>query len=189
MKIYTRGGDQGETSLFGGQRVPKGSPRVEAYGAVDELNAWVGICASFLAHEAEWQRRLVEVQGDLFQMGALLATPPERGKSPTRGLDERDVLKLEAWIDEAMEEAGELKTFILPGGTREAAFLHGARTVCRRAEREAVRLAGDEPVPLAVLAYLNRLSDWLFALARAVNRRQGVADVPWVGAPRKGEDL
>ncbi|MBT9259641.1 MAG: cob(I)yrinic acid a,c-diamide adenosyltransferase [Clostridiales bacterium] len=188
MKIYTRGGDKGETSLFGGQRVSKTSPRVEAYGAVDELNAWLGICAAYLKAEDEWHRRLLEVQGDLFQMGALLATPPHREKPPARGLDEEDILKLESWIDEAMEEAGELKTFILPGGSPEAAFLHGARTVCRRAEREVVRLAGEEPVPLVVLAYLNRLSDWLFALARAVNRRRGVADVPWVGAPRKGEN-
>lgn len=181
MKIYTRGGDDGETSLFGGGRVGKGSARVEAMGAVDELNAVLGWAVAQLP-DGRPREGLREVQHDLFTIGAGLAsrTPeggPRRGGTPD--LPERRITDLEAWIDEVTEGLPALTAFILPGGSRTAAALHVARTVCRRAERAVVRLAETEPVASDVLPYLNRLSDLLFTLARAENGRTGAGDVPW----------
>lgn len=181
MKIYTRGGDSGETSLFGGGRVGKGELRVEAMGAVDELNAVLGWA---VAHLPEGRARdgLRGVQHDLFTIGAGLATRPPRGRRArpeTPELPERRVVDLEAWIDEVTEGLPELTAFILPGGVPTAAALHVARTVCRRGERAVARLAAAEDVASDVLPYLNRLSDLLFTLARDENRRAGSGDVPW----------
>lgn len=181
MKIYTRRGDAGETGLFGGGRTSKGSPRVEAYGAVDELNAFVGLAVAQLADAASADR-LRTVQRDLFAIGARLAAPPSAGER--RGpelppLPEERIAEMESWMDEADEELDPLRAFVLPGGSLPAAHLHVCRTVCRRAERAVVRLASEEEVDPAVLAYLNRLSDLLFVLARLENRRASVADVPW----------
>ncbi|HEY8393762.1 MAG TPA: cob(I)yrinic acid a,c-diamide adenosyltransferase [Thermaerobacter sp.] len=188
MKIYTRTGDAGQTSLFGGRRVGKDNPRVQAYGAVDELNAVLGLAIAHLGQE-EPAALLRRLQDDLFQIGADLATPddPNRpaGSQPARVGDDR-VEELERAIDRYDADLPPLRQFILPGGTVAGATLHLARTVARRAERCAVALAAREPVNPAVLRYLNRLSDLLFVLARWVNHRAGVADIPWGSPPWRG---
>ncbi|HEX9160371.1 MAG TPA: cob(I)yrinic acid a,c-diamide adenosyltransferase [Thermoanaerobaculia bacterium] len=173
MKIYTRTGDTGETSLFGGSRVPKNDPRIEAYGTVDELNAFVG------AARAVWQdspidAQLAAVQSDLFDIGALLSSP---GSSRFKGADPSRVGDLERAIDDMERELAPLKSFILPGGSIAASQLHIARTVCRRAERLVVALGDDSAS--ATITYLNRLSDFLFVAARFANLRNGVNDVLW----------
>jgi len=180
MKIYTRTGDAGDTALFGGGRVPKSHPRVEAYGDVDELNAAIG-----LARAIEMMPRIDEVlvplQRDLFSIGALLATPDrEKMKKHLEkaNIDERRIAELERAIDDGDHELEPLKSFILPGGTPKSAALHVARTVCRRAERRVIALEQEE-VPAIVVVYLNRLSDLLFTLARVANRRAGAGEVTW----------
>jgi len=181
MKIYTRSGDEGETGLFGGGRVPKAHPRVEAYGSVDELNAALGVAVAAL-DDTDLRLRLNPIQQDLFSLGASLATPGAdtgTARPATPPLPEGRVKEMEAWIDEAMDEAPELRSFILPGGTQGSAALQMARAVCRRAERAVVELAGQESVHPAILSYLNRLSDLLFALARLENHRAGVPDILW----------
>jgi cob(I)alamin adenosyltransferase len=181
MKIYTRTGDKGDTGLFGGGRVPKAHLRVEAYGTVDELNAAVGLSCEGTA-DGDIRTHLRQIQQDLFVLGASLATPgAEDGSSraATPDLPAHRIQEMEGWIDEATEETPELKAFILPGGTRGAAELHLARTICRRAERAVVRLGQEESMDPRVLTYLNRLSDLLFAFARLENHRQGVPDVAW----------
>lgn len=182
MKIYTRTGDRGETALFGGGRVPKDHPRVDAYGTVDELNSVIGWAATQV-RDAAVRDRLAALQHDLFAIGAHLATPPERPgrrRPRTPDLPEARVGEMEAWMDEAGQELPELRAFVLPGGTAGSAALHVARTVCRRAERAVVTLAREEAVSDAVVPYLNRLSDLLFTLARLEGSRSGVPDVEWV---------
>jgi len=181
VKIYTKTGDSGDTGLFGGGRVPKDDPRVEAYGDVDELNAFLGV-----ARAAELMPRidevLVPIQRDLFSIGALLATP-DRDKmdqhlTKARISDER-IAELERAIDACDRELEPLKAFILPGGTQKAAALHVARTVCRRAERRVISLQREVEIPQIVVVYLNRLSDLLFTLARFANARAGAGEVTW----------
>ena len=181
MKIYTKTGDEGKTSLFGGQRVSKDAPRVEAYGTVDELNALLGVVATFL-DDTTLLERIRHIQGDLFVIGADLATPADAGKAAAwvPRLTAADVQRLETWIDEAEAELAPMKTFVLPGGTPAAAHLHLARTVCRRAERRVVSLEHFEPISPEVRVYLNRLSDLLFVWARLVNQRAAVEDIPWI---------
>ena len=181
MKIYTKTGDKGDTGLFGGGRVPKNHPRVEAYGDIDELNAILG-----MARSVEMMPRidevLVPVQRDLFSLGALLATPhPEKVKQQLQKarIDDARIAELERAIDEGEAELEPLEAFILPGGPPKASALHVARTVCRRAERRVTALAGDVHVPAIVLIYLNRLSDLLFVLSRVANRRAGAGEVTW----------
>ncbi len=181
MKIYTRSGDEGETGLFGGGRVPKSHIRVGAYGAVDELNAALGVAVSFIA-DVGMVRNLTTVQQDLFNLGASLATPgAENGsaKAVTPPLPVDRIPQMERWIDSAMAEMPPLENFILPGGTQGAAALHLARTICRRAERDVVRLGQEESIDGGVVRYLNRLSDLLFAYARMENHRRGVPDTLW----------
>ena len=181
MKIYTKTGDAGDTGLFGGGRVSKDDPRVEAYGDVDELNAVLG-----MARAVELMPRIDEVlvplQRDLFAIGALLATP-DRDKMAQHlekaRIDERRIGELEQAIDDAESELEPLRAFVLPGGTPKAAALHVARTVCRRAERRIVRLQHDVEVPAIVVIYMNRLSDLLFTLARLANKRAGAGEVTW----------
>ena len=185
MKIYTKTGDRGETGLFGGARVSKASLRVSAYGDVDELSSVLGIV---VAHSADEQGRadLRQIQSELFVLGAELAKNPD--KQVDLGmtlLAEADVVRLEHLIDALDQSLPPLKTFILPGGSVPAAFLHLARTTCRRAERAVVDLARAEPVREELIRYLNRLSDLLFTMARASNAVAGEPDVPWVGRQGK----
>lgn len=178
-RIYTRTGDDGETGLFGGGRVPKSHRRVAAYGTVDELNAVIGWVVTLLADDARAEP-LVTIQGDLFSLGAHLATPTDaRSREHLPPLPEDRVAELERWIDEAEEELDPLGSFILPGGAQAGAALHIARTVCRRAERVVVRLAAEEEIDPLITVYLNRLSDLLFVRARLANRRAGVPERPW----------
>jgi len=187
MKIYTRGGDTGETSLFGGERVSKSAPRVSAYGEVDELNSVLGMARAELADE-DLRAKLETIQSSLFDLGGELATPgaaerAARGKAGPRVADS-DVGELEGWIDRLETELEPLRNFILPGGAPAAALLHFARTVCRRAERAVISLAECEAIDPLLVRYLNRLSDFLFVMARAVNRRAGIAEPQWIGRER-----
>ena len=185
MKIYTRGGDGGETSLFGGGRVGKSHARVEALGSVDELNATLGWAVNEVT-DPQVRGRVQSIQHDLFAIGAELATPPPkpgRERPLTPGLPEGRGTELERWIDEAEAQLPPLTAFVLPGGVPGGAALHLARTVCRRAERSVVRLSESEEVPPSVVVYLNRLSDLLFVLARGENHRSGAGDVEWVKQP------
>lgn len=177
MKIYTRMGDSGQTSLLGGKRVRKDDPGIEAYGTVDELNAVLGLVrAEQLPREID--ALLARVQNELFELGAELATPEGSAHSRQR-ITDRHAADMEEAIDQWEVVLKPLRQFILPGGTPAAAGLHLARTVCRRAERRVVALRDSSPVSDAVLVYLNRLSDLLFVLARAANHQAGRADVPW----------
>jgi cob(I)alamin adenosyltransferase len=181
MKIYTRSGDQGETGLFGGGRVLKSHLRVAAYGAVDELNAALGVAAAFVA-DGEIGSNLARLQQDLFSVGASLATPGSEdgsARATTPSLPLPRIQEMEGWIDAATDETPPLRNFILPGGGQGAATLHLARTICRRAERAVVQLGQEEALDPAVVRYLNRLSDLLFAYARLENHRAGVPDVLW----------
>ncbi len=178
MRLYTKTGDDGTTGLFGGARVRKASTRVSAYGTVDELNATLGVArATGLAPPTD--ALLATVQSDLFVLGAELAClPGKEDKLKMRLLDDADGARLEQAIDASEGPLPALRSFVLPGGSPQAAALHLARTVCRRAEREVLGVdAGDVRGTLVV--YLNRLSDLLFSLARGENLRAGVDDVPW----------
>ena len=180
MRIYTRTGDEGDTGLFGGGRVPKTHPRVEAYGDVDELNAAIGL-ARAIEQMPRVDEVLVTLQRDLFAIGALLATPDldkMKRHLEKASIDDRRIAELEHAIDDGDRELEPLKSFILPGGTAKAAALHVARTVCRRAERRVISLT-DENIPQIVIVYLNRLSDLLFTLARVASRRAGAGEVTW----------
>lgn len=177
MKIYTKTGDRGDTGLFGGPRVRKDDPRIEAYGTVDELNAVLGLARCEPLDEP-LDSLLASIQNELFELGAELATPdPQR--LGTHTIAAAHIARLEAAIDQYEARLEPLKAFILPGGTRSAALLHLARTVCRRAERRLVTLADREAISADLMIYLNRLSDLLFVLARLANRAAGLADVPW----------
>jgi cob(I)alamin adenosyltransferase len=181
MKIYTKTGDGGDTGLFGGGRVAKSHPRVDAYGEVDELNAALGL-ARALEPMPRIDELLVPIQRDLFALGALLATPDldkMRQHLEKARVDESRVAQLEQAIDDADRELEPLRSFIVPGGSPKAAALHVARTVCRRAERRVVELTQSEEIPELAVVYLNRLSDLLFTLARLAAKRGGVGEVTW----------
>lgn len=181
MKIYTRTGDDGSTGLIGGSRVRKSDPRIECCGAIDELNAALGLADACAAKsKPTLSAMLREAQNDLFVLGAHLATPedsPHRAALPA--LDEAMVWRLEMQIDAAEAALPPLRQFILPGGSDAAARLHLARAVCRRAERLLVAFAVDRPIDPLLLRYFNRLSDWLFVQARRANQIAGIADVAW----------
>jgi cob(I)alamin adenosyltransferase len=180
MKIYTRTGDAGETGLFNGRRVAKDNLRVAAYGDVDELNAVLGLAGSLIS-DPEILKTLVEIQKDLFSLGAQLADPDfgEKKRSPKFSIPENRITDLEHWIDRWEAKLAPLHSFILPGGSHAGAFLHLARTVCRRAERDVVSLRQQETLPPLLLTYLNRLSDVLFVLARYVNHNANSPEIPW----------
>ena len=178
MKIYTRTGDSGQTSLFGGSRVRKDDRRVEAYGEVDELNAWLGLArANPLDPDVDGE--IVQIQRDLFALGAQLADPSDKlAPAVTKAMmGDADVARLEQTIDRFEASLPPLRKFILAGGSPAGAALHVARTVCRRAERRIVAL--DPPVDPILLRYVNRLSDLLFVLARVANQRAGAAETEW----------
>ncbi|HXP86480.1 MAG TPA: cob(I)yrinic acid a,c-diamide adenosyltransferase [Bryobacteraceae bacterium] len=183
-RIYTRLGDAGDTGLAGGQRVGKDSLRIEAYGTVDELNAFVGLACTTCTelHDAKVAALgaiLNRVQHELFNLGSILATLPQDVHPRQARVTEADVLQLEREIDAMNEELPPLRSFVLPGGTRLNAELHAARTICRRAERLVVALARQEEVPPESIRYLNRLSDALFVWSRWVNHALDVPEVLW----------
>jgi cob(I)alamin adenosyltransferase len=179
VKIYTRTGDSGDTGLFDGIRVQKSDARVAAYGDVDELNAWLGLVVASLDDD-DVAPKLLQIQRDLFAIGSRLADPSHRiaGRVTKAAVSGDDVARLEGWIDALDGELSVLRRFILAGGSPAGAALHVARTVCRRAERSMVAL-GEQAFEIELLQYVNRLSDLLFTMARAVNQRAGVPEVEW----------
>lgn len=178
LKIYTKTGDTGETSLFAGGRVDKDHLRLHAYGTIDELNSILGMARAQRLDSA-LDEKIRRVQTELFQIGADLATPLETEAKWIVRVDEAGIGNLEQEIDDLDATLPPLKNFIIPGGTQAAATLHVARTVCRRAERWIVALKKETEINPLVLQYINRLSDWLFVMARAANARDGVGDVLW----------
>ena len=178
MKIYTKTGDKGDTRLFDGTKVRKNDPRVDAYGEVDELNATLGAAAAFL-EDAELKALLYDVQRDLFSIGAELADPRHKGSKEKSKLNPARVSVLEQSIDRFETELPPLRQFILAGGGSAGAMLHVARTVCRRAERRVVALAETVEIDPLTIEYLNRLSDFLFVMARLVNQRHGQQEIAW----------
>lgn len=171
-KIYTKTGDKGETSLFGGRRVSKADLRVETYGTIDELNSVIGVAISEIQNPSpkadEIQNKLIKIQKDLFEIGLILANPSKKSKT---SLEDR-ILELEKMIDDLSEKLPNLSNFILPGGGITGSLLHLARAVCRRAERKTVELSRKEGIDKSIIAYLNRLSDLLFTMARFINHQE-----------------
>ncbi|MCB0580651.1 MAG: cob(I)yrinic acid a,c-diamide adenosyltransferase [Phaeodactylibacter sp.] len=181
FRIYTKTGDQGETSLFGGKRLPKSHLRIDAYGTVDELNSCIGLVRDY--NESDATRSLLkEIQDRLFTLGANLASDPDK-EMAVPDIKPEDVSLLEQEMDRMNEALPELRNFILPGGHPSVSFCHLARCVCRRAERLVVALAQQEKVEPIIIQYLNRLSDYLFVLARFIGKERGVEEVNW--APRQ----
>ncbi len=183
MKIYTKGGDKGKTSLLGGSRVSKAHSRIDAYGNVDELNSWIGLLRDQQVN-ANRHLLLVEIQDRLFTIGSHLANEAAPGQFQLPEIHEQDVVRLEEAIDQMNEKLPEMKSFILPGGHQVVSYCHLARTVCRRAERGVVALQElDEKVEPLIIIYLNRLSDYLFVLSRKLTQELNATEVPWV--PKK----
>ncbi len=180
MKIYTKTGDIGETALFGGRRLLKSEPRIEAYGTVDELNSWIGLVRDVQSDSAT-KALLKEIQDRLFTLGSVLAADPENHKLKTLDLRESDIEVLEKAIDAMDNQLEPLKNFILPGGHVHVSYSHLARTVCRRAERLTVALNQHDALNPLVIKYLNRLSDYLFTLARKMAKDLGAEEVNWFG--------
>jgi cob(I)alamin adenosyltransferase len=185
-KVYTRTGDKGETALVGGKRVPKDCPRIEAYGTIDELNAVLGLARAFneerlTAGDAHryLDQVLRQIQDELFDLGSELATPDDFTYDGMYRVSENEVKRLEKLIDQCQKELEPLKSFILPGGGKIAAYLHQSRTVCRRAEREILRLSRVEPLSEWPLIYINRLSDLLFVLSRWIGKQTGEPEYLW----------
>ncbi len=179
MKIYTKTGDKGDTALFSGGRVPKHHLRVESYGTIDELNSVLGVVRS-AKPSPQTDIWLENVQNQLFHLGADLATPLDAKADWVVRVKEEQVTWLEETIDEMTEELEPLSNFVLPGGTLAAANLHVARTVCRRAERYVSALQEEETISEYAIAYINRLSDWLFTLARYENKQAGESESKWI---------
>jgi cob(I)alamin adenosyltransferase len=188
-RVYTRQGDKGQTRLAGGQRVDKDSPRIEAYGTVDELNAVLGIAAETIARDgqlAALRAQIVRVQNELFDLGGELATLAADRHPKQALVSAADVERLEREMDAANEQLPELRSFILPGGGLVSAQLHQARTVCRRAERRLISLQREDPQREETIAYLNRLSDWLFVMGRRAAVESGQGEVLWRPGDRSG---
>jgi len=189
MKIYTKTGDKGTTALFGGTRVPKDHIRIESYGTVDELNSFIGLIRD-QEIDLHYKKILIEIQDRLFTVGAILATPPEKEvkkngelRLQKLGILESDIQMLENEIDTMEEALPTMTHFVLPGGNTTVSYCHIARCVCRRAERLAVHLDHNEPVAEIVIMYLNRLSDYLFVLARKLSSDLNAEEIKWI--PRK----
>src|SRR6202050_5153045 len=179
-RIYTKTGDQGQTHLAGGQRVSKDSARIECYGTVDELNAFIGMAAVSAAESVPTLVPILRrVQHELFNLGSILATQPQDVHPKQARVTEAEIHQLEIEIDRMNEDLAPLRSFVLPGGTRLNTELHACRTICRRAERLAVTLAREEPIPPETVQYLNRLSDAFFVWSRLVNHLLGVPEVLW----------
>jgi cob(I)alamin adenosyltransferase len=178
MKIYTKTGDIGETSLFGGKRVLKSELRIETYGTVDELNSWIGLVRDVTIEDSR-RELLKEIQDRLFTLGAELATADDKRAHKTPVLHEEDISRLEHAIDKMDEELSPLKNFILPGGHVNVSYCHIARTVCRRAERLTVALHQSNALDLLIIKYLNRLSDYLFTLSRKMAKELQAPEINW----------
>ncbi|HNV30415.1 MAG TPA: cob(I)yrinic acid a,c-diamide adenosyltransferase [Cyclobacteriaceae bacterium] len=178
MKIYTKTGDQGSTSLFGGKRVSKADLRIDTYGTVDELNSWVGVLRDQSVNQSR-KEILVEIQDRLFTIGSILATEPENTKVKIPSLAENDIELLENRMDEMDAILPPMRFFVLPGGHTSVSFGHVARTVCRRAERLVIALSQTEKVDPLVIKYMNRLSDYLFMLCRTMAHELKAQETPW----------
>lgn len=180
MKIYTGFGDKGKTRLYGGQIVDKDNLRVEAYGTVDEFSSILGLAISYI-NDADLVKKLREIQNHLFRLSAELATPTgETKKSKLTSINGEEIKSIEKFIDDLNNNLEPLKNFILPGGSKTAAIIHLARTICRRAERRMISLNKHEHIDAGMLIYFNRLSDLLFVLARHMNKIEGNPDIPWI---------
>jgi cob(I)alamin adenosyltransferase len=177
-KIYTKTGDKGTTSLIGGTRLPKDHIKIEAYGSVDELNAWIGVLAD-APENRERNAFLKEIQDRLFTIGAELASEPEQNKKKLPELFETDIEALEKEMDLYNETVPTLRAFVLPGGHLLVSFAHVARTVCRRSERQVITLSHNEDVNSLIIKYLNRLSDYLFVLSRKITQEQNAPEIAW----------
>jgi cob(I)alamin adenosyltransferase len=178
MKIYTKTGDKGQTSLIGGTRVPKHNMRIEAYGTVDELNSYIGLIRDQPMDEHS-KKMLIEIQDRLFTIGSMLASDPEKSKMKIPGLIEDDIVLLENEMDKMNETLPEMRSFVLPGGHTTVSFCHIARCVCRRAERLTIHLSENSAVPDLVIKYLNRLSDYIFVLSRKFTQDLKAQEIPW----------
>jgi len=178
MKIYTKKGDRGETSLLGGTRVPKHHIRIEAYGTIDELNSWLGLIRDQNI-SADVKKILIHIQDRLFVIGSHLACDPAKNKMKLPGIFEENILALEKEIDRMNESLPAMKSFILPGGHPVVSYCHIARCVCRRAERCTVNLSEKEKVEAVIIKYLNRLSDYLFVLSRKFSAHLNAGEIPW----------
>jgi cob(I)alamin adenosyltransferase len=178
MKIYTKKGDSGKTGLIGGTRVPKNAIRIDAYGTVDELNSFLGLVRD-QAIDSNYKIQLIEIQDRLFTIGSSLASDPEKSNMKIPDLKESDIEALENWMDEMDELLPEMRFFVLPGGHSAVSFCHVARCVCRRAERIIVELTEKEFVASLVLSYMNRLSDYLFVLARKISHDLKADEQAW----------
>jgi cob(I)alamin adenosyltransferase len=179
MKLYTRTGDDGSTGLFGGKRVSKDAPRVDAYGTVDELNSALGLAAAACPFD-ELTQIIARLQPELFEIGSNLCTPAGSHNKHIPPITPAHIEAMEKAIDAVCAPLPPMKHFVLPGGTELASRLHMARCICRRAERLIVALGRDEPLDPLVVTYMNRLSDLLFAMSRRANQLAGVEDVPWI---------
>jgi cob(I)alamin adenosyltransferase len=179
MKIYTKTGDEGFTSLYGGKRVSKGVLRIEAYGTVDELNSWIGLLHDLEVNVVR-EKILISIQQQLFVIGSILAADPGSDKIKLPALKEDDIIALESEIDEMEKNLLPMRHFVLPGGHQSVSFCHITRTVCRRAERYVIRLNEEEPVNALVIKYLNRLSDFLFVLSRKMGAELNAKETPWI---------
>jgi len=180
FKIYTKTGDKGQTSLIGGTRVPKHHIRIEAYGTVDELNSYLGVVRDVLMINHEQYNFLIRIQDRLFTMGSILAADPEKNKMKLPELKEKDVQDLESAIDALDAKLPEMKHFVLPGGHPAISHTHVARCICRRAERAVLHLNENSPVNELCFVYLNRLSDYLFTLARSLAIDHKAEEIPWI---------
>lgn len=178
MKIYTKKGDKGQTSLIGGTRVPKSSMRIESYGTVDELNSYLGLVRDQDINE-KYKEQVLEIQDRLFTMGSHLASDPVKSKMELPKILDEDIENLENWMDEMEKELPEMKSFVLPGGHTTVSHTHVARCVCRRAERIIVDLSSNEKVEEIIPQYMNRLSDYLFVLSRKLTQDLGAQESPW----------
>lgn len=177
--VYTRTGDGILTSIIGGERIPKYSLRLEAYGTVDELSSFIGNLVADDSVIDEQRTDLIKVQNMLFNIGGYLATPPSIRKSEVAGLTQDNITEMENWIDTMDEQLPRLNNFIIPGGCKASAKANMARTVCRRAERRVLQLATEEEINMLVMAYLNRLSDYLFVIGRYLNKFANFEEITW----------
>lgn len=180
MKIYTKVGDKGQTSLFGGTKVKKNHYRIEAYGTVDELNAYIGLLRD-VDDEVHRKNFLMSIQNLLFSIGSMLAAENEKAKSHVPKVEERDIEMLEKEMDRMDELLEPMRNFILPGGHQKVSFCHIARTICRRAERMVIQMDEKEKVDPLIIKFLNRLSDYLFVLARTITKELKLNETPWKG--------